>query len=269
MTIPDSIILGIVQGLTELLPVSSSAHLVIVQNALPGFTGPAVLFDAILHLGTLVSIVFFFRSDIIDIVRAFIPSRKLTLPDGETNSARRRTALHICVGTVLTGIIGFLFRDTIHSLFKSVEVAASMLLVTGLLLFLTKTAKQEGRKEGSMNITDGVIIGLVQALALIPGISRSGSTIAFGIFRGLDREVAAKFSFLLSIPAVLGAVALEWISTPAITGGEISIYVTGFLTSALIGFLSLRLLSAILKRNGLHIFAYYCWTVGAAVLILS
>ena len=120
-----------------------------------------------------------------------------------------------------------------------------------------------------MNIADGVIIGLVQALALIPGISRSGSTIAFGIFRGLDREVAAKFSFLLSIPAVLGAVILEWISTSAVTKGDTAIYVTGFLTSSLIGFLSLRLLWAILKRNGLRIFAYYCWTVGAVVLILS
>lgn len=272
MTLTEAIILGLVQGLTEPLPVSSSAHLVIIPALIPGFHQPSVLFDVVLHLGTLVAVIFFLRKDIAGIIASLLPETGLRsiLPaiTGEERTTNRRLALLIIVATFLTGVIGVLFKDRIERLFESVETTAVMLLITGLLLFLSDRVKKAEREKNAMNLTDGIVIGLVQAVALIPGISRSGSTITFGIFRGLRRETAARFSFLLSIPAIAGAAVLKAGDMTQIPAGDLIAMEAGFLSAAGTGFLALKLLFVVINRTGLGFFAYYCWCAGAATLIV-
>lgn len=271
MTLTKAVILGIVQGLTEPLPISSSAHLVIIPALIPGFQQPSVFFDVVLHLGTLVAVVFFLRKDIAGIIASLLPETWGTdifpATKGEERTVNRRLALLIIVATFLTGVIGVLFKDRIERLFESVETTAVMLCITGILLFLSDRVKKAEREKSAMTLTDGIVIGLVQAVALIPGISRSGSTITFGIFRGLSRETAARFSFLLSIPAIAGAVVLKTAGMTQISPGDLIALGAGFLTAAVTGFLALKLLFAIITRTGLGIFAYYCWVAGAATLI--
>ena len=201
------------QGLTEPLPVSSSAHLVIVPALIPEFHQPSVAFDVLLHLGTLLAVVFFLRREIGELIASLLPAgtegRPVRGTDAGARTANRRMVLWLLIATFLTGVIGLLFKDRIESLFESVETTACMLFVTGILLFLSDRVKTNRRGKDEMNLMDGIVLGLVQAVALIPGISRSGSTITFGIFRGLERETAARFSFLLSIPAIGGAAILK------------------------------------------------------------
>jgi undecaprenyl-diphosphatase len=272
VTLTEAIILGIIQGLTEPLPVSSSAHLVIIPALIPGFHQPSIFFDVVLHLGTLVAVVFFLRKDIAGIIASLLPETGLRslLPGvtGEERITNRRLALLIIVATFLTGVIGVLFKDRIERLFESVETTAVMLCITGILLFLSDRVKKAEREKNAMNLTDGIVIGLVQAVALIPGISRSGSTITFGIFRGLERKTAAKFSFLLSIPAIAGAAVLKAADMTQIPAGDLIAMGAGFLSAAGTGFLALKLLFVMINRTGLGFFAYYCWFAGAATLIV-
>ncbi len=271
MTPAEAILLGILQGLTEPLPVSSSAHLVIVPALIPGFHQPTVFFDVVLHLGTLAAVIFFLRREIRDLIAALVPKpgRTEIAPAADNErGADRRLILLIIVATFLTGVIGVLFKDRIERLFESVETTACMLFITGILLFLSDRVKKATRRKSEMNLTDGIVIGLVQAIALIPGISRSGSTITFGIFRGLERETAARFSFLLSIPAIAGAAVLKAPELTRIPAGELLAMGAGFLSAAVTGFLALKLLFVMINRTGLGVFAYYCWFAGAATLII-
>jgi undecaprenyl-diphosphatase len=190
VTLTEAIILGgIVQGLTEPLPVSSSAHLVIIPALIPEFHQPSIFFDVILHVGTLVAVIFFLRKDIAGIFASLLPKAGFwsVLPalTGEERTANRRLVLWIVVATFLTDVIGILFKDRIERLFESVETTAVMLFIMGILLFLSDRVKKAKREKSSMNLMDGIVIGLVQAVALIPGISRSGATITFGIFRSM------------------------------------------------------------------------------------
>ena len=272
MTLTEAVILGIVQGLTEPLPVSSSAHLVIVPALIPGFHQPDVAFDVLLHLGTLLAVVFFLRREIGELFASLMPGKAQddAVPgtDAGEKAANRRMVLWIMIATFLTGAIGILFKNRIERLFESVETTACMLLITGILLFLSDRVKTNQRRKGDMNLTDGIVLGLVQAAALIPGISRSGSTITFGIFRGLERKTSATFSFLLSIPAISGAVILKSGDLLRFPVGDLPAMGAGFLAAAVAGFLSLKLLFAIINKTGLRLFAYYCWFVGAATLII-
>ena len=272
MNLWEGILLGIIQGLTEFLPVSSSGHLVIAQGIMKGFHQQGVLFDVMLHVGTLAAVFFFLRNDVTDILKSLVPKKMLPNPgtyDGVIIKSRRKLAFLIVIGTVFTGSIGIAFKDSIHRLFESVELAAGMLLVTGVLLFLADRVKNAVRTEGDMNITDAVIIGIVQGIALIPGISRSGSTIAFGMFRHINGETAARFSFLLSIPAIIGATVLELDYVESVSPGEMIVYAAGMIAAAVTGFLALKLLFFIIKKRGLRIFAYYCWLLGIVTLIIK
>ena len=272
MTLIEAVILGIVQGLTEPLPVSSSAHLVIVPALIPGFHQPGVAFDVLLHLGTLLAVVFFLRREIGELFASLMPGKgpAENAPEADTGekAANRRMVLWLAIATFLTGVIGILFKDRIERLFESVETTAFMLLITGILLFLSDRVKTNQRRKGEMNLTDGIVLGLVQAVALIPGISRSGSTITFGIFRGLERKTSATFSFLLSIPAISGAVILKSADLLRLPASDLPALGAGFVAAAVTGFLSLKLLFAIINKTGLSLFAYYCWFVGAATLII-
>jgi undecaprenyl-diphosphatase len=272
VTLIEAVILGVVQGLTEPLPVSSSAHLVIVPALIPGFHQPSVAFDVLLHLGTLLAVVFFLRREIGELFASLMPGKAKddSVPgtDAGEKAANRRMILWIMIATLLTGIIGVLFKDRIERLFESVETTACMLFITGIMLFLSDRVKTNQRRKEEMNLTDGIVLGLVQAVALIPGISRSGSTIAFGIFRGLERKTSAKFSFLLSIPAIGGAVILKSADLLRLAAGDLPVLGAGFVAAAVTGFLSLKLLFAIINKTGLAPFAYYCWFAGAATLIV-
>ena len=272
MTLTEAVILGVVQGLTEPLPVSSSAHLVIVPALVPGFQPPGVAFDVFLHLGTLLGVVFFLRREIGELLASLMPGKGPAANSPGTDSgekaANRRMFLWIMIATFLTGVIGIIFKDRIERLFESVETTACMLFITGILLFLSDRVKTNGRRKEDMNLTDGIVLGLVQAVALIPGISRSGSTITFGIFRGLERETSARFSFLLSIPAIGGAGILKSADLMRLPAGDLPLLGAGFLAAAVTGFLSLKLLFAMINKTGLAPFAWYCWFVGSATLIL-
>lgn len=277
MSLLEGILLGIVQGLTELLPVSSSAHLVFAQSLIQGFKQPGVLFDVVLHVGTTVAVALFFRREIGEILVALLPKGYRRSLSGRLDTAlndgwvgtRRRFLLYLIVATAITGAIGLGFKDVIHELFESVELAASMLLVTGILLFLSDRVKNPVRTEAQMNLIDSIVIGVIQGIAVLPGISRSGSTITFGLFRGLEGETAARFSFLLSIPAIAGAAVLEARHAEAIPQDQIAVYAAGGLAAAVVAYLTLKFLFLVVRKRNLRFFAYYCWIVGAAVLALN
>lgn len=274
MSLWESIVLGIIQGLTEFLPVSSSGHLVIAQSFMKGFQQKGILFDVMVHLGTLLAVLFFFRKDIYTLINAFLPekwrSNSVTAEEGFISaSVGKRMVWLIIIGTIITGSIGILLKDHIHRCFESAQLAAVMLIVTGILLYLADKTKDVKRTEGDMNVTDGIIIGLAQSVALMPGISRSGSTIAFGMFRKINGEAAARFSFLLSIPAILGATIHELTYISSVSPDEIIIYMAGMISAAVTGFLALRLLFFIIKKRELRFFSYYCWVVAATTLIIK
>ncbi len=269
MTLFTAIILGIVQGLTELFPVSSSAHLVIIQSFLPDFHQPGVAFDAILHLGTLVAVVFYFRFDIWNMCKALLPVKSAAVSGDTDLPTLRKLIIFLIIGTIPAAILGFLFKDYIHSVFESARAAAFFLLITGFLLFFSDRVKNATRDEKELNLKDAVIIGFAQSIALLPGISRSGATITAGIFRRLNRKTAARFSFLLSLPVICGAVILESPYFKQIPSQEILYYFAGFICAALAGLLSLNLFFLVIREARLKYFAYYCWIFGLFTLLVK
>lgn len=274
MSLWESIVLGIIQGLTEFLPVSSSGHLVIVQSFLPGFEQEGVLFDVMVHCGTLLAVIFFLRVEVYSLAASLLPAawRNSRNTDGNraaSPSVERRLVGLIIVATIITGIIGIFFKDHIHRLFESAEIAAAMLIVTGVLLFLADRVKDGERTAGDMTVIDALVIGLAQAAALVPGISRSGATIAFGIYRKIDGDTAARFSFLLSIPAVVGATLLELKYVTVVPSDQMVVYGVGMLAAVITGFLSLKLLFFIIRKRELRYFSYYCWVVAATTLLIK
>lgn len=288
----EGLLLGILQGLTEFLPVSSSGHLVIAQHYIPNFKQSGVLFDAMLHFGTTMAVIIYFWRDIKALLSAFIPGRQgwgqvltFDISGSEHNGCNERREkcqmsrpdprIHrkivglIGVGTVFTGLIGVVFEDYFIRLFSSVTTASSMLLVTGGLLLAAGLIRQTKRNEADLNVMDAIYIGVAQGIAIIPGISRSGATISTGLFRGINGVVAAKFSFLLSIPAVLGAVFLESRHINLMDSGEITTYVLGTLSAFITGLVAIRFLLGVIKRNRLRIFAYYCFLMGGLSLVFQ
>ena len=262
MTVFQAIFLAVVQGLTEFLPVSSSGHLVFFQS-LFGLEEPQVAFDVMLHLGTLLAVVVYLRADISQILQGtweWVKGRR----EGEEKA---KLLLWIVVATVPTGLMGILFRDRVESLFSRPQAVGLMLLVTGGVLWLTRTVKKNEKTAGKMGVMDALIIGIAQGVAIIPGISRSGATISTGLFRGLHRELAGKFSFLLSIPAVLGAAFLKFREID--TGAEFGVTFIGMTVAFVIGLLSLKLLMKIIRAGKLSGFAYYCWAMGILMILLT
>jgi len=239
------IALGIIQGLTEFFPVSSSAHLVIAQR-LFGITEGEVAISVVLHLGTVLALIIFFFKDILNALRD------------------KKMLLHIAAVTVITGSIGVLGKDFFENLFSRPKFAAIALIFTGLMLFATKKF-MEGRR--NLNIKDAVILGFTQAVAIIPGISRSGTTISTLLFRKIERDLAFKFSFLVSIPVILGAALLEAKDINIALNGNYKNLVIGFIFSLLAGLFSLAVLRAILHRAKLHYFGYYCIMIAVLTLV--
>lgn len=273
MDIIHAIIIGLVQGLTEFLPISSSGHLVLMPQLLGAES--SLVFDTILHVGTLLAIFICFWEDIVKIVKAFfdslsdIPKGRL-VPEIRKNDYKKLAWLLI-IGNVPAGIVGILLKDYIEVAFSSVLMVGIFLLVTGGLLYFSEwiAAQVEERwRRGidKLTLIDSLIIGVAQAFAILPGISRSGSTIATGLFLGLKRDLVAEYSFLLSIPAVAGAALLQVkdISTIDMSAGAL---LGGFLAAAVSGYFAIKVVMNLIQNKSLKIFAYYCWVIGTIAII--
>jgi undecaprenyl-diphosphatase len=271
-----AIILGTIQGLTEFLPVSSSGHLVIFQS-FPGFKlqESGLFFDVCLHFGTLVAVCAVFYREIFEILKTLIRIPSLSheargiIPLFKTNENFRLTVM-IIVGTIPTGLLGVFFHNIADRLFSNLPLVGLMLLVTGIVLWITRGLKTSGRPISGMGIKDALIVGVVQGVAIIPGISRSGSTISTALLLGVDRETAGRYSFLLSIPAILGAIVLELESgMMAKSSVSATTIIGGTLTAALVGYLALRFLLRVIKHGKFHLFSPYCWAAGITALMLA
>lgn len=255
MDLLQAVVLGLVQGVTEWLPVSSSGHLVLVQHYF-GLSVP-VFFDVVLHLGTLLVVFLVFWNDILDMVRSLL-RRDFRSPGG-------RMALLILVGSVPTAVIGFVFHDLLASFFSRPEVVGVALLCTGLVLYFSE--RNPGGR--SLGYRDSLLIGFAQGLAIVPGLSRSGLTISTGLLRGVEKELAARYSFLLMVPAVLGALVLEHAQVGLPSEIDYTALLVATLTAVVVGYLSLKTLLRFVREQRLHLFSYYCWILGLFVLVFS
>ena len=254
--------LGLLQGLTEFLPVSSSGHLVLLQSVLPGFREPGVLFHVTVHLATLGAVLLYFRGDVAALAGAAV------MP-GRADPSTVRLLRLVVIGVAPTALIGLLFAEALESLFSSVSTAASMLLVTGALLFATDRAPERSRGVEGMRASHAILIGIVQGAAIVPGVSRSGATVAAGVFSGLGRDLALRYSFLLSVPAILGAFVLQLLTHGLDGAREANVWGYGlaFLAAFAAGYLSINVLWKVLLARRLTWFACYCWGLGLAVLL--
>lgn len=262
MSLSHAIFLGIVQGLTEFLPISSSGHLVFFQS-LFGMKEPQLFFDVMLHFGTLLAVVIYFRRDIGGIIRGI----GSTVTGKRKNEEGTRLFFLILVASIPTGLMGILFKDWFESLFSKPNIVGGMLLITGSILWLTRWVKREGGSLEKMRWIDAILIGVVQGVAIIPGISRSGATISMGLFCGLNRELAGRFSFLLSIPAILGAMLLELWKVDSMP--ELQAVSIGTAMAFLAGFLSLAFLMKVIQMGKIYNFSYYCWGIGVVMIFLA
>jgi undecaprenyl-diphosphatase len=270
MTLLQSIILGIIQGLTEFLPISSSGHLVIVPYLLDWHipAQEAFIFDVLVQLGTLLAVIVYFRKDLYRIIVAVIIGLIHRQPFSDPLS---RMGWYLVLATIPAVIAGLLFKNLVEAAFASPLASALFLFGTAALLVIAERVGKRNRQFDSTSWKDALIVGLFQVISLLPGISRSGSTISGGMIRNLDRPSAARFSFLMSVPVMLGAGALavfDLIKLPNFSV-QIPILVAGFITSAIVGYLSIRWLLSYLAKRPLYLFVIYCTVVPTIVLIFS
>ena len=268
MTVLEAIILGTLQGLTEFLPISSSGHLVLAQHFL-GVEEGGVFIDVMLHLGTLGAVVAVYGRDVSRLagvlVRALFGSELWAHPAKTiSRSADLSLIFFLFVASVPTGIIGYAFRDLLSSAFESVAFVGAMLILTGFVLQAPRLLSKPAG-EGQLSWRKAVVIGFVQAIAVIPGVSRSGSTISAALLFGIDAATAARFSFLLSIPAILGAsfVQLRDVSLVSLSPTAVA---SGVLASFVVGWMALVFMLALLRRGRFGVFSWYCFGLGAVAL---
>jgi undecaprenyl-diphosphatase len=297
LTIADAVLLGVIQGLTEFLPVSSSGHLVLAEHFLSGFDrSQGLLFNVTLHVGTLLSVIVYYRRDLADLARGLLAPRRpssgaatrahsgIIPPD----SPDLRYVLMIVLATVMFALVAFPLRGFVTSLFGDSGEAAGPLLsdqtrircvgaaliVTGLLLWLSERRKGGRVLRQTPAWRDALLIGVAQGFALIPGISRSGATISAALFRGIDGVQAVRFSFLLSIPAILGA-HVYTLAGEVGAGGlggkrfDAAPYLIGAAVAFAVGLLAIRIIIGSARRERLLIFAIYCWVLGGSVTLLA
>ncbi|MBI5303797.1 MAG: undecaprenyl-diphosphatase UppP [Chloroflexi bacterium] len=283
MQILQAILLGIIQGLTEFIPISSSAHLVIVPWLFE-WNDPALeslTFDVALHLGTLLALLAFFASDWVRLIRAGIASileRKIG------DDVDRRLAWFLVVGSIPGGVVGVLAESKIEELFhpKNAPIQATAMIAMGVIiallgaaLFAAERLARHLRTLPQVTWRDAILIGIAQSFAIFPGVSRSGATITTGLALGLQRETAARFSFLLSAPIIAGAGAKSlWdifkaLTSGAITASEFVLFPIGFLAAAISGYLCIKFLLQFLQRNTTNLFVYYRWALAVVIIIVA
>ncbi len=254
--------LGIIQGITEFLPISSSGHLVVFKH-LFGLQGPDnALLEALLHFGTLIAVLIVFRGKI----------KRLIVGVFSGSTEERRYLLYLIIATVPIGVVGLLAQDFVEAAFGSIRSAGIGLLITGSFLWPLRLKSGSPREDEDFNWKDALIIGIAQVAALFPGISRSGVTISTGLFKDLDPDQVAEFSFLLMVPAVLGANILQgWEGFVGNSGASLPLlaYGIGTLAAGISGVIAIKWLLNLIRKGELTRFSYYCLSVGGAVLIWS
>ena len=266
MSFLDAILLGMIQGLTEFLPISSSGHLVVAQHFL-GIKENQLTFDVAIHFGTLLSVLFVYKDVVLQILLenlAYARTKQVT-------PAVKLLAM-VLIGTVPAAIVGLGFKHQIELLFTNLNVVIGGFMVTGTLLILTQF-KARGQMGGhfvekfsnaeKINMKSAWIVGITQAVAITPGISRSGSTIAAGILTGMDRATSALFSFMLAIPAILGAAILQLRHLEALSAQDLAVFAAGTVTSFIFGIISLKVVLSFIREGRLHYFGYYVWALAA------
>lgn len=262
MSIFHAIILGIVQGIAEFLPISSSGHLIAIPKIF-GFYDGGLAFDAALHLGTLAAVIVFFWKDWIELISAGLKRPK---------SQNGKLFWYIIIATIPGAIAGKLFEKQAETAFRSLLIIGIMMIVMGIVLYAADKMGQNMDNIEDMGLVQSFIIGLSQALAIIPGVSRSGITMSAGLFSGLDKESAARFSFLLSTPIVFGAGLLKLKDLIKPAAGTVAIgaapVAAGIITSAIVGLLSIKFLLDYLKKKGYGVFVIYRFIVGAAFIAI-
>ncbi|MCD8105985.1 MAG: undecaprenyl-diphosphate phosphatase [Lachnospiraceae bacterium] len=285
MTIIQSVLLGIVQGLTEFLPVSSSGHLAILENIFHVETDGGMLFDIMLHIGTLVVVFVVYRRDIWKMIRetifmigdAFYNLRIFTLNKIHKTSLKykkmirnsyRKFVLLVLISTIPTAVIGYLGKKLISDAADTLLIPGICLLITAVLLLMADTVQEGNKLPRQTGVRDALVIGLAQGCATLPGLSRSGTTIAVCLLCGLDRRFAVKYSFILSIPAILGAAVLEVgdvIGEP-ITASQVGIYAAGMISAAIVGYICIKTMLLVVRNKKFIYFSVYCATIGVIAI---
>ena len=260
-TLLEILILAVIQGVTEWLPISSSGHLAIAQKYL-GLSLP-LSFDVILHLGSLLVVFAIFSKDIVKVLRA-VAKFDFRSQDG-------KLGLYVIFGSVATGLIGFVFRDKFASFFDDLFAVGLAFMVTGCFYIIAYGSRRRTSQTVPLNPLRAVVVGVAQGVALIPGVSRSGSTIATGLLLKVEKREAFRFSFLLFIPAVIGAALVTALDAGGTLVAEIDLLglLLGLVTTVVIGYFSVRLLLRVVLKERLHWFAVYCWVLGSIVLLIQ
>lgn len=286
MTILQAILLGIIQGITEFLPVSSSGHLAIFQNIFKIDTGGSMLFDIMLHVGTLAAVFVVYRRDILKMIREaicicidIISNIKIWFANRRDDEALRyKRVIHnnyrkfvvlILVSTIPTGVIGYTAKSLVEAASATLIVPGVCLILTGILLFVADLT-EDGRKiPRDVSYTNGFFIGIAQGLATLPGLSRSGTTITACLLSGFDKRFAVKYSFLMSVPAILGASVLEIkdVASEPVTGNLILCCVIGAVISGVVGYICIKLMLAIVRKKKFKGFAIYCFVIGVVAIV--
>ncbi len=254
MTIFESIVLGLVQGLTEFLPISSSGHLVLFQRYF-GLEEGVLTFDVLVHIGTLAAVFAVYWKDIVSIMKK--PWQRITWL--------------IIIATIPTGAMGFLFKDFFDQLYASGDSLGIEFIATGFILWFADRVRVRDKGVAEMTGFDAAFIGIMQGIAILPAISRSGLTIAGALFRGIDRETAARFSFLVSIPAIAGAALLDLndVVRIGLPDGAGLPFVIGPVVAAVSGYYAIKFMIRLLQRGSMRGFSYYVWVLGALVIVLQ
>ena len=255
MNIFQGFFLGLIQGLTEFLPISSSGHLVLFQKLFDVKKG-VMTFDVAVHLATLLSVVWIFREDVIHMIKK--PFSKLTLL--------------VVVGTIPAGIIGIVFKDAIEKIFESGATLGLEFILTGIILWFAETIRSKNKGLDKTTYFDATVVGVAQAIAILPAISRSGLTLAGALMRGLNREFALKLSFLISMPAILGAAVFDlkdMLKPEAAAAASLDLWplLIGMVTAAVSGYFAVKFMLKIFSKTSLKLFSYYVFALGALIII--
>ena len=286
MTIVQAIILGVIQGLTEFLPVSSSGHLAIMKNILRVDLETGALYDVLLHVATLIAICIVMHKDIAKLILEFISIvrdvftnflifiDRITHKDDQyyikiMSSAYRRFVVLIIVSSIPTAIIGFLLNDIIETVENELLVPGICLIATAVIILISDFLADGTKKPKDATVYDAFAIGTAQGIATLPGLSRSGTTITACILCGFDRKFAVKYSFIMSMPAIFGALILKLskISSETVTGGDIAVYIVGMVIAAVVGYFALIFTTKLVQKKSFKYFAFYCFGIGVVSII--
>jgi undecaprenyl-diphosphatase len=265
VNVPAAVLLGIIQGLTEFLPVSSSAHLILARAFFGWETPPelGLAFDVALHLGTLAAIVTFFAADLLAMVRALPQAASLAPPPPG------RLAQMLAIGTLPIVVVGLLMNDRVEQALRQPAVAAAALTVGAIAMLVAERLGPRTRTEHDLRPLEAALIGCAQAAALIPGMSRSGSTIAMGLFLGIRRDAAARYTFLLAVPATLAAAGKEAMEVAGLpmTRDTLTVFAVGMVVSAVVGYITIKYFLRFLARHPLDVFAWYRLALAAFTVV--